>query len=184
MKTPTSKRRSDTRLSSACVTATSKAGYTGLFIGVLILCVALAGCQARRDQATRLVVGLQAITPQNISLTNQKLHLTVDILNPGPGTRVLAHVIYNLTLDGEPFVAGRIQGLRTLEPGQIQRVRLPGTTDLEGLGQLLVARRNNAPFVLSGYIVRAYTPGKFRFEHSGLMGDLNLKPAPGAKPGL
>ena len=151
---------------------------------VLCLAVMLSGCQVRERAAEPFAVDLLAITPQNISLVNQKLHLTVDVLNPGPKDRVLAHLVYVLTIDGEVFARGRIQGIHAFRPGAVHRVRLPVTTNLEGLGQLLVARRTNAPFHLSGYIVRAYTPGKFHFEQHGLVGNLDLRPAAKAKPGL
>ena len=153
------------------------------FVALVLVVAVVSGCKVREAPAP-FAVDLRAITPQNISLLNQKLELSVDLLNPGPTERVLAHFVYVLTIAGEPFVSGRVQGIRPLKPGHVYQLRVPATTDLEGLGQLLAAKRRNSAYNLSGYIVRAYTPGKFAFERNGLMSDLDLKPAKGAKPGL
>jgi hypothetical protein len=88
------------------------------------------GCQGGNAVEATFAVVLLAITPQNISLVNQQIELTVDVLNPGPDERVLAHLMYMLIFDDEVLARGRVQGIRVLLPGQVQRIRLLVSTDL------------------------------------------------------
>jgi hypothetical protein len=136
----------------------------------------MAGCQARELEAP-VALRLLAITPVNVSITNQKLRLSVEVENPGPTERQVAHLFFWLEVDGSAFVDGRIQYLSMLPVRRSQVLRLNAITGLSELGRLLAARRYNGSFRLYGYIVRGDLPGRHEFEHSGRISDLDLRRA-------
>ena len=79
-------------------------------------------CQSGKAVEATFALVLLAITPENISLANQKIELTVDVLNPDSDERLLVHLMYMLILDDAVFARGWVQGIRVLLPGQVQRV--------------------------------------------------------------
>lgn len=152
-----------------------------LFACLSLILLGLGGCNVR-DAEAPLEWRLLAIKPVNASITNQKLRLVATVRNPGPSMRQLAHIIYRVDVAGEAFVAGRVQGLRDLAPGHTEELTLRATTNLSGLGQLLVARSSGHSYRFSGYVVRGDVPGRFPFEQIDAVGNLDLTRPARLKP--
>lgn len=163
-----------------------RAGQTSLAdqmlaAGICLIVLGIGGCTVRQGESP-LEWRLLAIQPVNASITNQKLKLVASVRNPGPSERQLAHVIYRVDVAGETFVSGRVQGLRDLQPGQTEELTFRATTNLSGLGQLLVARSSGRSFRFSGYVVRGDVPGRFPFEQVDSVASLDLTRPARLKP--
>ncbi len=134
-----------------------------------ILLLTLGACSSLSPQDPE--ISLESVRPLNLSLSGQRLAITLNVANPNTFDLNVREINLTATLDGEPVATGESDARVTIPAEGQQTVELEVVAGLDvafaQLRSMLSDNRSGLPYGVTGNVYLTNWPAAIPFDSTG-----------------